>query len=257
MRTSADDLYRCLEGVKSLSALTTSVSPEAATELPRREPQVCGLLRTGDAPSIVGLMSRLLGVANGRAGMSMVPTAPLTALLQAWRDGEGAAFAAVFSLAYTELKQIAAQRLRQSGSDLTLTPTILVHEVYLRVVQAPVDFKNRAHFYASMSLYIRSVLVDHARAGRADKRGGGGVRVSLSEIHAGEESMVAEILALDQALVRLEGLDPRASEIMQLTYFAGLDRLQITAVMGVSLASVDRDLRFARAWLRQDLAGGI
>jgi RNA polymerase sigma factor (TIGR02999 family) len=188
--------------------------------------------------------------------MSSGSAAPLTALLQSWQSGEGEAFAKIFNLAYDELKQIAAQRLRQSGRDLTLTPTVLLHEAYLRVAQAPVDFKNRAHFYASMSLYIRSALVDHARAGNAAKRGGEGVRVSLSEIREGEESMVAEVLALDQALKHLEVLDPRASEVMHLTHFAGLDRLQITEVLGVSLASVDRDLRFARAWLREELSGG-
>ncbi len=188
--------------------------------------------------------------------MSDVAEVPLTSLLQAWREGEGAAFSEVFSLAYEELKRIAAQRLRHSGRDLTLTPTVLVHEVYMRVVQAPVAFKDRAHFYASMSLYIRSALVDHARASRSDKRGGVQMRVSLSELQLGEDSMVTEILALDQALERLATLDTRASEILQLTYFAGLDRAQITAVLGLSMASVDRDLRFARAWLRQELRHG-
>ena len=181
---------------------------------------------------------------------------PLTQLLEAWRSGEGAAYAQVFTLAYAELKQIAAQRLRQSGRDLTITPTVLLHEAYLRVVETSVDFKNRAHFFASMSLYIRSALVDHARARQAAKRGGAELRVSLSELSEGEDSMVAEILALHQALQRLESLDPRASEVMHLTHFAGLDRLQITQVLGLSLASVDRDLRFARAWLRQELSGG-
>lgn len=188
--------------------------------------------------------------------MSVAPAAGLTELLQCWRNGEGAAFGEAFSLAYAELKQIAAQRLRQSGRHLTLTPTVLLHEAYLRVAQTPIDFKNRAHFFASMSLYIRSALVDHARARQASKRGGEGLRVSLSELKQGEDSMVAEILALDQALKRLELMDPRAGEVMHLTHFAGLDRLQITEVLGVSLASVDRDLRFARVWLRQELSDG-
>lgn len=188
--------------------------------------------------------------------MSSAPAVGLTELLQSWQDGEGAAFSEVFSLAYVELKQIAAQRLRQSGRDLTLTPTVLLHEAYLRVAQTPVDFKNRAHFFASMSLYIRSALVDHARARQAVKRGGEELLVSLSELKEGEDSMVAEILALDQALKRLDSLDPRASEVLHLTHFAGLDRLQITEVLGVSLASVDRDLRFARVWLRRELSDG-
>ena len=180
----------------------------------------------------------------------------LTDLLDAWRGGEDAAFARVFTLAYSELKQIAAQRLRQGGRDLTLTPTALLHEAYVRVAEHPLDWKNRAHFFASMSLYIRSALVDHARARQASKRGGPALRISLSDELFGEESMVAEILVLNQALTHLEILDVRCSQALHLTHFAGLDRQQIADVLGVSLASVDRDLRFARAWLREELSGG-
>jgi len=180
----------------------------------------------------------------------------LTDLLESWQRGEGAAFSKLFELAYDELKQIAAQRLRQAGSDLTLTPTVLLHEAYLRVAGKSLDWDNRAHFFASMSLYIRSALVDHARARQSAKRGGADLRISLSDGQLGEESMVADLLALDQALTRLAGLDPRCAEVLHLTHFAGLDREQITVVLGVSLSSVDRDLRFARAWLREELAGG-
>jgi RNA polymerase sigma factor (TIGR02999 family) len=180
----------------------------------------------------------------------------LTELLESWREGEGAAFARAFSLAYDELKQIAAQRLRQSGRGLTLTPTVLLHEAYLRVAGAPLDFRNRAHFFASMSLYIRSTLVDHARARQAAKRGGGEVQVSLSEALGVEESMVADVLALDQILAQLATLDQRCADVLHLNCFAGLDRQQIADVLQVSLATVDRDLRFARAWVREELHRG-
>lgn len=188
--------------------------------------------------------------------MSSAPAAGLTELLQSWQGGAGAAFSELFSLAYAELKQIAAQRLRQSGPQLTLTPTVLLHEAYLRVAEAPVDFKNRAHFFASMSLYIRSALVDHARARQADKRGGGAVQVSLSEALQGDESMVADILALDQILAQLAALDRRCADVLHLNCFAGLDRQQIADVLHLSLATVDRDLRFARAWVRDELERG-
>lgn len=178
----------------------------------------------------------------------------LTALLASWRQGEGAAFNQVMDLAYAQLKQIAAQRLRQSGRDLTLTPTELLHEAVLRIADTPLDWKNRAHFYASMSLYIRATLVDHARARLAAKRGAQPVHVSLSQIESGEPSMAADLLALDQALTRLEQLDPRCSEVLHLNCFAGLERAAIVEVLGVSMSSVDRDLRFARAWLRDELA---
>jgi RNA polymerase sigma factor (TIGR02999 family) len=177
----------------------------------------------------------------------------LTVLLQSWQNGDGKAFAQLFQQVYCQLKQIAARRLRD-GSDNSLSPTELLHEAVLRVLDAPMDWKNRAHFFASVSLHIRATLVDHARARFAEKRGGGAVRVTLSRVEPGEESEIADLLALDQALNQLATLDPRGSEILHLTYFAGLDRMQIVDVLGISLSTVDRELRFARAWLSKALA---
>jgi RNA polymerase sigma factor (TIGR02999 family) len=178
----------------------------------------------------------------------------LTGLLHAWQQGDGRAFSRLFEQVYAQLKSIAANRLRGGAPGVTLTPTELLHEAVLRAAEVPKDFKNRAHFFATMSLMIRATLVDHARARAAQKRGGDAVRVTLTQGDAGEESMVADILALDQALIRLEALDPRTSEVLHLTYFAGLDRQQIVDVLQLSLATVDRELRFARAWLSKELA---
>lgn len=187
---------------------------------------------------------------------ALSPSPPaLTDLLHAWKEGEGAAFHRVVDLAYDQLKQIAVQRLRNGRQSVTLTPTELLHDALLRVVDAPRDWKNRAHFFASMSLFIRSALVDHARARGAAKRGDAPA-VSLSLVDGGEPSMAAELLAFDQALQRLALLDRRGAEVLHLTYFAGLDREQIAEVLGVSLSSVDRDLRFTRAWLREELELG-
>ena len=180
----------------------------------------------------------------------------LTDLLQSWQQGEGAAYQQIIHLAYAQLKQIAAQRLGQNGRELTLTPTELLHDALLRVAEAPRDWQNRAHFYASMSLFIRSTLVDHARSRQALKRGEKPQHVSLSLIEDGEPAMAADLLALDQALLKLQTLDARGSEVLHLTYFAGLDRQQIAGVLNVSLSSVDRDLRFTRAWLREELELG-
>jgi len=188
-----------------------------------------------------------------------MPDAPhvrLTDVLQSWQDGGKASFGQAFAMAYEELKRIARQRLGQSGEGSTLSPTALLHEAYLRVAESDVVFRNRAHFFAGMSLYIRSALVDHARARQAEKRGGADVRVSLSEHIAAEASMVTEVLALDQALQALDALDPRCAEVMHLTWFAGLERLAIADVLGVSAATVDRDLRFGKAWLREALVDG-
>jgi RNA polymerase sigma factor (TIGR02999 family) len=179
----------------------------------------------------------------------------LTRLLQSWREGESVARGRAFDLAYAELKRIAAQRLRQSDGPSTLSPTALLHEACLRVFDGGVVFDNRAHFFAGMSLYIRSALVDHARARQAAKRGGGELQISLSEVRDGEESMVGELLALDQSLRRLAELDPRCADILHLNCFAGLDRQQIADVLQLSLATVDRDLRFARAWVHGELKG--
>lgn len=181
------------------------------------------------------------------------PTLELTTLLQEWRKGDGAAFAQVVEQVYAQLKRIANQRLREVSGDSTLSPTELLHEAMLRVAESPADWKNRAHFFATMSLVIRSTLVDHARAQAAHKRGGDLLRVTWTDLDVGEESQIAEILALDRVLSELEAIDPRGAGILHLTYFAGLDRAEIANVMGISVPTVDRELRFCRAWLTEAL----
>ena len=139
----------------------------------------------------------------------------------------------------------------------TLSPTELVHETALGMMQSPMDFANRAHFFATMSLAMRSILVDHARARAADKRGGDEVRVSLSHVESGdEEGMAVDLLALEQALTQLEALDPRCGQVMHLTYFGGLQQGEIALVLNVSVPTVKRDLRFARSWLLKAIGDG-
>lgn len=181
------------------------------------------------------------------------PDSSLTTLLHAWQKGDEAAFHHLFEQAYAELKKIARQRLYQLHGNCSLAPTELLHDAILRVMGAPIDWQNRAHFFASMSLYLRAVMVDHARARHADKRGGGVVHVTLSNADVGAESGVADLLALDSALKHLEELDQRSSEVLHLTYFAGLDREEIADVLKISLPTVVRDLRFAKSWLNQHM----
>lgn len=179
----------------------------------------------------------------------------LTRFLERWREGEDAAAGRVFELAYAELRQIAAKRLRHSEG-ATLTPTALLHEAYLRVVEGGAVFNSRAHFYAGMSLYIRSALVDHARARQSVKRGGGLAEVSLiNEIDA-EPAQVFDVIATDQVLQQLATLDARCADVLHLHCFAGLDRLNIAQLLQLSLATVDRDLRFGRAYIREALQDG-
>ena len=175
--------------------------------------------------------------------------ADLTTILKKWRDGSGTAFADLIDHVYEELKIIAKRRLSQSGSAATVSPTELLHDALIGVMPASIDFKNRAHFFATMSLAIRSILVDHARAKAATKRGGGAVHVTLNDLDVGEESMAIDLLSMDQALTKLEALDPRVGQVMHLTYFGGLEQADIAALLEISVPTVKRDLRFARAWL--------
>lgn len=177
------------------------------------------------------------------------PRIPLTEWLDRWRGGQDEALAQVFEATYAELRRIAAQRLGPRPAGITLSPTVLLHEAYLRVADGQVVFHDRAHFFAAMSLYIRGVLVDAARARDAAKRGGALLRVTLDGQDAGEESAIADLLVLDESLRALAVHDPRAAEVLHLTCFAGLSRQAIADLLAVSLASVDRDLRFAKAWV--------
>jgi RNA polymerase sigma factor (TIGR02999 family) len=191
----------------------------------------------------------------------LVETDSLTSLLQSWRQGSGTAFGRLIDQVYDQLRAIAARRLRQSSGLATLSPTELIHEALLGVMPAPGDFRNRVHFFATMSLAVRSILVDHSRAKSAGKRGGGLIRVTLSNADRGEEARLVDLLAIEEALTQLERLDARCGRIMHLTCFTGLTREEIAGMLGISVPTVDRELRFARAWLNKALApprgGGV
>lgn len=185
--------------------------------------------------------------------ISELPSDSLTALLHSWRQGSGTAFESLIDRVYDQLRAIAARRLRQSGGSATLSPTELVHEVILGLMDAPREFQNRVHFFATLSLAVRSLLVDHARARAANKRGGGLVRVTLSLAVLGDEGRIVDLLAIEEALVQLERLDARCGQVMHLTCFSGLSREEIAGLLGLSVPTVDRELRFARAWIRKAL----
>lgn len=178
----------------------------------------------------------------------------LTLLLHSWRQGSGTAFGSLIDRVYDQLRAIAARRLRQSGGSATLSPTELVHEALLGVMAAPREFHNRVHFFATLSLAVRSLLVDHARARSAGKRGGGLARVTLSlAAFEGTGGQIVDLLAIEEALVQLERQDARCGQVMHLTCFGGLTREEIAGVLGISVPTVDRELRFARAWVRKAL----
>jgi RNA polymerase sigma factor (TIGR02999 family) len=175
-------------------------------------------------------------------------------LLQAWRQGDQTAYDRLFPLVYAELRRLARAQLRREHPGHSLQPTVLVHEVYLRLVDAEIDWRDRTHFLSVAARVMRRILVEHARAKSARKRGGAEQRVTLTGTIAATDSSPVDVLVLDGAMERLRTLDARQADVVELSYFGGLTYAEIGEVLKVSEATVDRDLRHARAWLRRELA---
>jgi RNA polymerase sigma factor (TIGR02999 family) len=182
--------------------------------------------------------------------MSKPAPSYLTALLAELRRGEVNAREEFVTLVYPELRRIAAAFLRKERHGHTSRPTGLVHEVYLRLFgRGDIDWQNRAHFFAAVAREMRHLLVDHARARNAIKRGEGNIRVSLSELHAASDVRDNDLLAMDEALARLEAIDPRASRVVELRFFTGLSERETADALNISLSTLKRDWNFAKAWL--------
>jgi len=178
----------------------------------------------------------------------------VTRILQEWDSDE--ARARLMPLVYNELRRLAQAHLRRERPDHTLQPTALVHEAYLRLVdQSRVEWQGRAHFYGVAAQMMRRVLIDHARARASEKRGGGGRRLSLDEAAELPEERADELLALDEALVRLAGVDERKSRVVELRFFGGLSVAETARVLGVHTATVERDWVVAKAWLYREIGG--
>ncbi len=180
----------------------------------------------------------------------------ITKLLRQWRAGDGQALDELVPLVYDELRRLARIRMRGERADHTLQPTALVHEAYARMLELDVPWQDRVHFLSIAARIMRRVLVEHARARGARKRGHGIRFVSLEEARGLTPLEPRELLELDQALTRLGELEERAARVVELHYFGGLDYKQIAEVVGTSTATVARDLRVARAWLRRELDRG-
>jgi RNA polymerase sigma factor (TIGR02999 family) len=183
-------------------------------------------------------------------------TSDITGLLQAHAAGTPGALDALLPLVYEELRAIARARLRREQAGHTLAPTELVHEAFLKLVPGRVEWNNRAHFYAIASRAMRNVLIDHAVRRGAAKRGGGAAAITLPESAAaagsGQES-VEELIALGEALARLEQLDARQAHVVECRFFGGLSIDETAEALGISAATVSRDWTFARAWLHNEL----
>ena len=185
------------------------------------------------------------------------PPKDVTALLARWSRGDSDALDALMPIIYTECRRIAARQLALERRDHSLDPTALVHELYLRLVdQRRASWENRAQFFGVAARLMRRVLVDHARARHAEKRGGDAVFVSLdAAADTPDDSHVADVLAIDEALERLAAHDPEQVQIVELRYFAGLTVEETARVVGRSPRTVKREWRLAKAWLYQELRG--
>jgi len=178
----------------------------------------------------------------------------VTQLLLDWKQGDPAALERLTPIIYNDLMQLARARLKAESRDCTLQPTALVHESYLRLAgEKQLSVENRAHFYAVAANIMRRVLIDYARKRKAQKRGAG-LRVTLQtglEVAAEE---APDSLALDDALRKLAEFDARKAQAIELKYYGGLTTEEIGTALGISVATVGRELRVGQAWLRRELA---
>jgi RNA polymerase sigma factor (TIGR02999 family) len=183
----------------------------------------------------------------------MAEPAEVTELLLAWKDGDTAARDVLFDAVYGELRRLARTRLARERPDRSITPTALVHEAYLKLVdQRRVQWQNRSHFFAIAGTVMRRILVDHARARAAAKRGGE-LNVPLDDAEVPMAPVAIDVLALDAALEKLASLDRRQSELVELRFFAGLTVEEIAATLDVAPITVKRDWALAKAWLFREL----
>jgi len=178
--------------------------------------------------------------------------ADFTQLLTEWRAGQPQALDRLTPLVYDELRRLARHYMRAERGSHTLQATAVVHEAFMRLIQAEVRLQDRAHFFALASRLMRRVLVDHAKSRSRIKRKGGAEQVGIGELES-LPSPDIDLVALDDALQGLTQLEPRLAQVVELFYFGGLTYDQIATAVGASAATVHRDIRLARAWLLQEI----
>jgi RNA polymerase sigma-70 factor, ECF subfamily len=178
------------------------------------------------------------------------PSGGVTELLLRWTGGEAEALELLMPAVYAELKKTASALMRRERAGHTLQPTALVHEAWLRLVrQDRVTFEHRKQFFGLAAQLMRRILVDHARAAKAGKRGGGIEPASIDQVTIATEDKAFDLIALDDALTELARVDPRQAQVIELRYFGGLTIDELAATLGVSAGTVARAQRAAEAWL--------
>ncbi len=178
----------------------------------------------------------------------------ITQLLLAWGKGDEQALDRLAPLVYNELRHLARIHLKSEGRDNSLQTTDLINDVFLRLIEwRNVGMEGRSHFFGLASKLMRQVLVDHARMRKRLRRGGGAQRISFDETAIVAENMCNEFIALDDALLDLEKIDPRKCRIVEMRYFGGLSVEETAQVLKLSTRTVEREWQLARAWLRKEL----
>jgi len=191
---------------------------------------------------------------GGEKATMQVP-ANFTQLLTEWRSGHPQALDRLTPLVYDELRRLARNYMRAERGSHTLQATAVVHEAFLRLVQANVALQDRGHFFALASRLMRRVLVDHAKSRSRMKRNSGARELAAENTDETPPPMDFDVVALDDALEGLQQLEPRLAQVIELHYFGGLTYDQIATAVGTSAATVHRDIRLARAWLLDEIGG--
>lgn len=186
----------------------------------------------------------------------MASASDVTSLLQRWGQGDTAARDQLIPLIYDNLRNLARSAMQQENPGHTLRPTALAHEAFLRLAGGSTPWHDRVHFFAVTARLMRRVLVDHANARRAQKRGGGNAHAAVFQEDMAVVELVSDpvgVIALDRAMHNLAAIDPRKAELLEMLYFAGMTLEECGAALGISTTTVHREASFAKAWLRKEL----
>lgn len=178
---------------------------------------------------------------------------PVTKLLQAWSAGDESASQELFPIVYDQLRLLARRHISHERPGHTLSPTALVHEAFLNLVDLDISWHDRAHFFAIAATMMRRILVDHAKRRLRQKRGGGAVVLSVDDAVVVSAEPDPRILLVDDALKRLAQIDGRKAHVFELSFFGGLTLQEMTDAMGGSVSSLHRDLKFAKAWILHEI----
>jgi len=183
------------------------------------------------------------------------PNTSVTELLLKARRGDSSALADVFPLIYDELRRLASQQLKREPDGHTLSPTALVHEAYIKLIDySRMEWNGRSHFLAVASTAMRRILVDHARGHRSGKRGGSLKRVPIESVELGTEDRADLLIAVDEALVRLKEIDARQAQVVECRFFGGMTEEETAEALGIGVRTAKRDWAKAKVWLHKEIA---